>query len=153
MVGPSVVVPNSCPISHIDSFYSGLFAETHIPALMSLPKVEQLVVTNTIPQQSNQKAALVDARAKSANERSGSEEPDPDKIASNHNTDAPTTPSIGDGSEDVDGSEERSRFEIIDVSRTFAESIRRSHNGESFDIFFGDGPWGDGNRDKERSIG
>ncbi len=104
---------------------------------MSLPKVERLVVTNTIPQQSNQKAALADARA---NKKSSTGEFDPDKTPSHHDTNGSLTAFIRNTSENEDGSEERHGFEILDVSRTFAESIRRSHNGESFDIFFAGGP-------------
>ena len=65
-----------------------MFADTNIPYLMSLP-IERLVVTNTIPQLSNQAAS-------------------DDKLV------------------------------ILDVSAILAESIRRSHNGESFGILFGE---------------
>jgi len=67
----------------------GLFADTNIPYLMSLP-IERLVVTNTIPQLANQAAS-------------------------------------------------DNKLVILDVSAILSESIRRSHNGESFGILFGEG--------------
>lgn len=77
---------------YLTCMFIGLFAETNIPYLTSLP-IERLIVTNSIPQSSN-------------------------RAASNN------------------------RLEILDVSATISESIRRSHNGESFSILFGENPEG-----------
>jgi len=71
----------------------GLFSDTNIPYLISLP-IERLVVTNTIPQLSNQ--------------------------------------ALSNG-----------KLVILDVSPTLSESVRRSHNGESFGILFGEAALGD----------
>ncbi|KAK7468982.1 ribose phosphate diphosphokinase subunit prs4, variant 2 [Stygiomarasmius scandens] len=65
----------------------GLLAETNVSLIDQLP-LEQLVVTNTIPQTSNKKAC--------------------------------------------------SKLTVIDVSSTIAESIRRTHNGESISLLFGE---------------
>ncbi|THV06960.1 phosphoribosyl pyrophosphokinase [Dendrothele bispora CBS 962.96] len=65
----------------------GLLSETNFSIIDQLP-IEQLVVTNTIPQTQNKKAC--------------------------------------------------SKLTVIDVSSTIAESIRRTHNGESISLLFGE---------------
>ncbi|KAI0062033.1 phosphoribosyl pyrophosphokinase [Artomyces pyxidatus] len=69
----------------------GLFSEARLSVIENLP-LDSLVVTNTMPQQSNQ-----------------------------------------------DGC---SKLVTLDISATIAESIRRTHNGESISLLFGD--WADG---------
>ncbi|KAF8328829.1 phosphoribosyltransferase-like protein [Cantharellus anzutake] len=53
------------------------------------------------------------------------------------------SPYIGSSGQSIDGSDEEGGFVILD-------SIRRSHNGESFGILFGEGFWGNG---KGRVVG
>lgn len=65
----------------------GLFAEANMAALQELP-IEELVVTNTIPQRAHK--------------------------------------------------EQCPKLKTIDISATIAESIRRTHNGESISLLFGD---------------
>lgn len=67
---------------------SGIFADTEIGKLLSLP-IEKLVVTNSVPQSENVR--------------------------------------ISEG-----------KLNILDVSPLLSESIRRTHNGESFNILFGE---------------
>lgn len=69
----------------------GLFAEAHMASLNSLP-IEQLVVTNTVPQNEHK--------------------------------------------------EQFSKLIALDISSTIAESIRRTHNGESISLLFGE--WAEG---------
>ncbi|OJA15256.1 hypothetical protein AZE42_09110 [Rhizopogon vesiculosus] len=69
----------------------GLFSEAHMASLNSLP-IEQLVVTNTIPQTENK--------------------------------------------------EQFPKLIALDISSTIAESIRRTHNGESISLLFGE--WAEG---------
>ncbi|KAI5118324.1 hypothetical protein M0805_006607 [Coniferiporia weirii] len=74
-----------CIVSH------GLLSETNFPLLESLP-IDQLLVTNTIPQNQH-----------------------------------------------CDG---YSKLVVLDIAPTIAESIRRTHNGESISLLFGE--WADG---------
>ncbi|KAI0713627.1 phosphoribosyl pyrophosphokinase [Earliella scabrosa] len=69
----------------------GLLSETNMKMIEELP-IEQLVVTNTVPQKTHEAAC--------------------------------------------------SKLVTMDVSNTIAESIRRTHNGESISLLFGD--WADG---------
>ncbi|KAG1749542.1 phosphoribosyltransferase-like protein [Suillus lakei] len=69
----------------------GLLAEAHMASLNSLP-IEQLVVTNTVPQNEHK--------------------------------------------------EQFSKLIALDISSTIAESIRRTHNGESISLLFGE--WAEG---------
>jgi len=139
----------------------GLFAETNFTALASLP-IERLVVTNTIPQKPHlfvPELLMLNGDAPASNvipHSNGSESDVPETPSStfSHSTfsngELSTSTSTTNSPENsmpgspnlVPARKLVSKMVILDVSNTIAESIRRTHNGESISLLFGE--WGGG---------
>jgi len=120
--------------------------------LASLP-IERLVVTNTIPIPVEQNSNLIKlipptpfpqsrttsrphSRARSPDIPQGLTPASP-----SHEREAPTTTNgilINGTSSESDDEKHKLKLTILDVSPMLAESIRRTHNGESISLLFGE---------------
>lgn len=153
MLATRSLVENGAAAVHV-LISHGLFADTNFKKLASLP-IERLVVTNSVPQRPHLFCSAVpvngDVPLEAGDALVSGGEADVSEFFSHStfangelsvSTSATNSPenSVPSSPNLIPAKIMRSKLVILDISSTIAESIRRTHNGESISMLFGE--WG-----------